>query len=107
MDELSTLKHLINDRVIALAQHALDAGMKYAVLDPHHHDGAIHVITASYSVANGIAGASSPGRMLVTSLTSIIAIGVARRDREEPRHADGLHSAWVAPGNGALGNIES
>ena len=89
MDELSTLQHLVTDRILTLAQHALDAGMKYAVLDTSHTEAAIRVITVSYSMADGIANASTPRRLLVTSLTSIVALGIARRGREVPRHANG------------------
>ena len=54
---LQALQHRISDRILALAQHALDTGMKYAVLDIHRQDGLICVITASYpmAVAEGIA----------------------------------------------------
>lgn len=91
MVEMEPLQHLINDRILALAKHALDAGMKYAVLDPHRQDGLILVITASYSMAEGIANASAhmpsagPGGKLrtlhVASLVSIVAVGMARLTR--------------------------
>ncbi|WP_223306957.1 hypothetical protein [Acidithiobacillus ferrivorans] len=91
MVEMEPLQHLVNDRVLALAQHALDAGMKYAVLDPHRQDGLILVITASYSMAEGIANAAAhtpstgsggkPRTLHVASLISIIAVGKARSTR--------------------------
>ncbi|MBU2818371.1 hypothetical protein HF282_12905, partial [Acidithiobacillus ferrooxidans] len=48
---LQALQHRISDRILALAQHALDLGMKYAVLDIHRQDGLICVITTSYPMA--------------------------------------------------------
>lgn len=87
MVEMEPLQHLVNDRVLALAQHALDAGMKYAVLDPHGRDGFICVITASYSMAEGIANAAAPAvgskprTLHVASFISIIAVGIARSAR--------------------------
>ncbi len=91
MVEMEPLQHLVNDRVLALARHALDAGMKYAVLDPHRQDGLILVITASYSMADGIAKASThtqlsgsgdkPRTLHVASLVSIVAVGMARATR--------------------------
>ena len=83
MVEMEPLQHLVNDRVLALAKHALDAGMKYAVLDPHRQDGLMLVITSSYSMADGIAKAAAPtgGKqrtLHVASLMSIIAVGIAR-----------------------------
>lgn len=86
MVEMEPLQHLINDRILALAKHALDAGMKYAVLDPHRQDGLILVITASYSLADGIAKATAPAggkprTLHVASLMSIIAVGIARSTR--------------------------
>ena len=65
MVEMETLQHLVSDRVLALAQHALDAGMKYAVLDTHRQDGLICVITASYSMADGIANTTVPCKLQV------------------------------------------
>ncbi len=81
MVEMETLQHLVSDRVLALAQHALDAGMKYAVLDTHRQDGLICVITSSYSMADGIANTTVPRKLQVASLTSIVAIGIARSAR--------------------------
>jgi hypothetical protein len=81
MVEMEQLQHLVNDRVIALAQHALDAGMKYAVLDQHGRDGLICVITASYSMADGIANTAIPRKLHVASLISIIAVGTTRSTR--------------------------
>lgn len=86
MVEMEPLQHLVNDRILALAKHALDAGMKYAVLDPHRQDGLILVITASYSMADGIAKATPPAggkprTLYVASLMSIIAVGIARSTR--------------------------
>ena len=78
MVEMEALQHLVSDRVLALAQHALDAGMKYAVLDQHGRDGLICVITASYSIAEGIANTAVPRKLQVASLTSIVAIGITR-----------------------------
>ena len=58
---LQALQHRISDRILALAQHALDLGMKYAVLDIHRQDGLICVITASYPMAEGM-----PKRLFIT-----------------------------------------
>ena len=88
---LQALQHRVSDRILALAQHALDLGMKYAVLDIHRQDGLICVITASYSMAKGIAQTAVHHPLQVVSLTSIVAVGIARRE--------GVHPARVAPRN--------
>lgn len=77
---LQSLRHRVSDHVLALAQHALDAGMKYAVLDMHGQNGLIRVITASYPMAEGIAKTSVHQPLQVVSLTSIIAVGIVSRE---------------------------
>jgi hypothetical protein len=72
---LQALQHRISDRILALAQHALDLGMKYAVLDIHRQDGLICVITTSYPMAKGIAQTAVHHPLQVVSLTSIVAVG--------------------------------
>uniref|UniRef100_E6QJK1 Uncharacterized protein n=1 Tax=mine drainage metagenome TaxID=410659 RepID=E6QJK1_9ZZZZ len=49
------------------------------------------VITASYPMAEGIAQTAVHHPLQVVSLTSIVAVGIARRE--------GYHPARVAPGN--------
>lgn len=75
MIDIKTLKNMVPNKVTELASRSVELGMRYAVVSIKSGKLDIYVITASYSMANGIALSTPNQNLHVASLVDIIAVG--------------------------------
>lgn len=74
MIDIKTLKNMVTDKVAELASRSVELGMRYAVINIKSGKLDIYAITASHSMANGIALSTSSQDLHVASLADIIVV---------------------------------